>query len=155
MSNSTGGGKVIARRFPILLLIAYVVHFAEEWYGEITTWAEEALGYEVSIERLLLLNAIAFVLFAAGTAASMRSPRMAWFTVSFAALLGLNGILHTLATFGLGQYSPGAVTGLVLYVPLSIIVLRSSAGQLSSTTFRRSIVGGILFHGLVTILAVA
>lgn len=155
MANSTGDGNVIARRYPVLLLIAYVVHFAEEWYGEITTWAKDALGYEVSIERLLLLNAIALALFAIGTVASMRSPRMAWFTISFAALLGLNGVLHTLATFGLGQYSPGAVTGLVLYIPLSIIVLRSSAAQIPITTFRRSVVGGILFHGLVTVLAVA
>ena len=143
------------RRPSVFLLIAYVVHFAEEWYGEITTWAKDALGYEISIERLLLLNAIAFVLFAVGTVASIRSPRMAWFTVSFAAMLGLNGVLHTLATLGLGEYSPGAVTSLVLYLPLSIIVLRSSAAQLPSTTFRRSIVGGVLFHGLVTILAVA
>jgi hypothetical protein len=155
MANSASDGKVVAQRFPVLLLIAYVVHFAEEWYGEITLWANDALGYEVSIERLLLLNGIAFVLFAVGTVASIRSPRMAWFTVSFAALLGLNGILHTLATLGLGQYSPGTVTSLVLYIPLSINVLRSSAAQLPRTTFRRSIVGGVLFHGLVTIFAVA
>lgn len=145
----------MSRRPSVFLLIAYVVHFAEEWFGEITIWAKDALGYEVSIERLLLLNGIAFGIFAVGTVASIRSPRMAWFTVSFAAMLGLNGILHTLATLGLGQYSPGTVTGLVLYIPLSIIVLRSSAARLGSSTFRRSIAAGVLFHGLVTILAVA
>jgi len=73
--------EVAAKRFPVLLLIAYVVHFAEEWYGEITTWAADALGYEVSIERLLLINAIAFVLFVVGTVASIRSPRRAWWCI--------------------------------------------------------------------------
>jgi len=145
---------VPSRRTSVLLLAAYVVHFAEEWYGEITIWAEEALGYAVSIERLLFINGIAFVLFAVGTVASIRVARITWFTVSFATVLGLNGALHALASLGLGQYSPGTITGLVLYIPLSILALRSSASQIDGNIFRRSIVAGIAFHALVTILAV-
>jgi hypothetical protein len=136
-------------------LLAYVVHFAEEWYGELTTWARDTLDYEVSIERLLLLNGIAFVLFAVGTIASIRAGRLTWFTVAFATLLGLNGVLHTLATVGLGQYSPGTVTGLVLYIPLSVLALRSSTTQLDGKIVRRSVVAGVVFHGLVTFFAVA
>ena len=155
MASSTSDGTAAARRSSVFLLIAYVVHFAEEWFGGISTWAKAALGYDVSIERLLLLNGIAFVLFVIGTIASMRSSRMAWFSVSFATVLGLNGVLHTLATIGLGQYSPGTVTGLALYIPLSTMVLRSSAARLGSSTFKRSVIAGVLFHALVTILAVA
>lgn len=136
------------------MLVAYLVHFAEEWYGEITTWAEDSLGYEVSIERLLLINGTALLLFTIGTVASVRAGRITWFTVSFATLLGLNGVLHTLATIGLGRYSPGAITGLALYIPLSVIALRLSATDLSASTIKRSIVAGVLFHGLVTFLAV-
>jgi len=135
------------------LLVAYLVHFAEEWYGGITTWAQNSLGYEVSIERLLVINGVALVLFATGTIASIRAARLTWFTVAFATVLGLNGVLHALATIGLGQYSPGTVTGLVLYIPLSIIVFRLSTSALSGRTIRRSIVAGVLFHGLVTFLA--
>jgi hypothetical protein len=143
-----------SRRLSILLLLAYLVHFAEEWYGEITTWAQDTLNYEVSIERLLLLNGMAFVLFAIGTAASIRAGRITWFTVAFATLLGVNGTLHTLATIGLGQYSPGTITGLALYIPLSIFALRSAATQLNGTIFRRSLVAGVMFHVLVTFLAI-
>jgi hypothetical protein len=128
------------------LLVAYLAHFAEEWYGEITNWAQDSLGYEVSIERLLVINGIALLL-------SVRAARMTWFTVAFATVLGLNGILHSLATIGLGQYAPGTITGLVLYIPLSIIVFRLSATDLSGTIIRRSIFAGVFFHGLVTFLA--
>jgi hypothetical protein len=135
------------------LLVAYLAHFAEEWYGEITNWAQDSLGYEVSIERLLVINGIALLLFTTGTIASVRAARMTWFTVAFATVLGLNGILHSLATIGLGQYAPGTITGLVLYIPLSIIVFRLSATDLSGTIIRRSIFAGVFFHGLVTFLA--
>jgi len=80
-------------------------------------------------------------------------PRMAWFSASFAALLGLNGLLHTLATLGLGLYSPGTVTGLLLYLPLSAIVLRASATQLSRTIIANSVLFGVLIHSLISLLA--
>jgi len=37
---------------------------------------------------------------------------------------------------------------------LSVIALRLSATDLSASTIKRSIVAGVLFHGLVTFLAV-
>lgn len=136
------------------MLLAYLVHFAEEWYGEITVWAQDSLGYDVSIERLLLLNSVALVLFATGTIASVRAAKVTWFTVSFATVLGLNGVLHALATIGLGQYSPGTITGLALYIPLSAWALKQSTSSLSGRVIRRSVVAGVLFHALVTLLAI-
>jgi len=78
---------------------------------------------------------------------------LAWFSASFAALLGLNGVLHTLATMGLGLYSPGTVTGLLLYIPMSVIVLKSSFTQLLRTIFASSVLFGVLIHGLISFLA--
>ncbi len=101
----------------------------------------------------MLINGIAIPIFVVGTVAAYYFPRMAWFSASFAALLCLNGLLHTLATLGLGLYSPGTITGLLLYLPLSAIVLRASATQLSGTVFASSVLFGVLIHGLISFLA--
>jgi hypothetical protein len=153
MAASAPDGPSAAPRAAILLPIAYLAHLAEEWFGGISEWTLIALGNEISPERFVLINATAFPLFAIGTLTAFHYPRMAWFGASFAALLGLNGALHTLATLGLGHYSPGTVTGMLLSIPLSAIVLRSAAARLSGATFARSVLFGVLLHGLVAFLA--
>jgi hypothetical protein len=144
----------VAPKAAALLPIAYVAHLAEEWLGGFIEWTPEALGYEMSVERFVLINAAALVTVVAGTFAAFRNPRLAWLTASFAALFGLNGMLHGLATVGLGSgYSPGAISGLVLYVPLAAIVLRSCAERLPKRTFTGAVVFGLVLHALVPVLA--
>jgi len=137
----------------ILLPVAFLVHLAEEWFGGFLEWTPLALGYDISAARFMIINATAFVVFLIGAIAAIRSPKMAWFSVSLAALLGLNGILHALATAGFGLYSPGVVTGLLIYIPLSVIVLRLSASRLSAGAFRSAVVFGVVLHAIVPILA--
>ena len=121
MAASAPDGPSAAPRAAMLLPVAFLLHLAEEWFGGLPAWTLIAPGGEVSPERFLLINAIAFLLFGIGTLAAFHYPSMAWFGASFAALVGLNGALHTLATLGLGYYSPGTVTGLLLYIPLRVL----------------------------------
>lgn len=153
MTFSAPNESIARPRAAIYLLFAYLLHLAEEWFGGISEWTRVILGIEISPERFVLINASAFLLFAIGTLAASSIPRMAWFSASFAALLGLNGVLHTLATLGFGVYSPGTVTGLLLYIPLSAIVLRASYAQLSRSVFASSVLFGVLLHGFVALLA--
>lgn len=143
----------VAPRIAVLLPALFLLHLAEEWFGGFSAWTGAVLGKQVSPERFLAINGIAFLVFTAGTLAALRSPRMAWFAASFAALVGLNGALHTLATLGLGRYSPGTITGLLLYLPLSATVLRSSAARLPAALFVRSVLVGVALHGLVAVIA--
>ncbi|MEP5610897.1 MAG: HXXEE domain-containing protein [Cyclobacteriaceae bacterium] len=144
---------VLAPRTTVLLPIIYLIHLAEEWFGGFLAWAPIALGYEISVERFILINATSLALFSIGTAAALHYTRMSWFATTLAALLGLNGLLHILATFGFGYYSPGTVTGFLLYIPIGIKVLRSTSSQFSRFTFRIAVLLGILLHGLVAYLA--
>lgn len=143
----------VAPRTVLLLPVAYLLHFAEEWYGGISAWTLAALGNEISPERFLLINGIAFPVFVIGTLAALRYPRMTWFGATLAAMFALNAVLHTLATLGLGLYSPGTVTGLLLYMPLSFFVLRSSTARLSQAVFAGSVLLAVLLHGLISYLA--
>lgn len=153
MTAFATGEPIAAPRAVVLLPIAYLLHLAEEWFGGFTDWTLTVPVYDVGPERFVLINAIGLAVFLFGTGAALRYPRMAWFAASLAALLGLNGALHAMATLGFGSYSPGTLTGLVLYIPLSAIVLRKSAGQLPRSVFAGSAVFGVILHGLVAILA--
>lgn len=140
-------------RAAMLLPVALLLHVGEEWFGNFPEWTALIVGDGLEPERFLAINAAGLVLFAAGTLAAFRDPSVAWIIASLAALLGLNAVLHTLATVALGRYSPGTVTGLLVCLPLSIVVLRSSSALLPRAHFAGAVIAGVLLHALVTLVA--
>ncbi|MGD8833208.1 MAG: HXXEE domain-containing protein, partial [Pseudomonadales bacterium] len=109
----------------------------------------------VTDDRFLLINAVGFVLFTIWTLVAFRERRVAWIVASLATLMGLNGILHAVASMVVDRYSPGTATGLLLSLPLSIVVLRAAVAALPREMVVGAIAAGVLFHGLATVLALA
>ncbi len=143
----------MASRAVLLLPVAVLLHIAEEWLGGFPEWIHAPLGAELTAERFLLVNAFGAALFLAGALAARFSPGLAWLGVSLAALVGVNGVLHGLAWLVTGTYSPGAVSGLVLYHPLGVNLLRSSARRLSRPAFAGAVLLGLLVHAVATLSA--
>ena len=142
-----------APRTVALLPFAYMVHMLEEWVGGFSAWTATVLGQEVSPERFIIINSVALPLSCIGIAAALRWPRFSWFSVSFAALIVLNGVLHFLATLAFGSYSPGTLTGLLIYLPLGSFALRTSAKTMQPRTFYLALLFGFLVHGFVALAA--
>lgn len=142
-----------ARNATALLPVAFVAHAAEEWLGGFSAWTATALGREVSPGRFLLINLVALPVFVICSAVSQRNSRFLWLSASLATLFGLNGALHTLATLAFWRYSPGVATAVLLYLPLSAIVLRATAERLPSHLLGRGVAVGVIAHAAVAALA--
>lgn len=140
-------------RIVLLLPVAVLLHQLEEWFGGFVPWMNDVLGLGVTPERFLQINAIGLLLFTAGALAAAVSPRAAWIAASIASLMALNAVVHALLTVGYGVYSPGTVTGLVIYLPLSVAALRALAKLLSGPALAGSVLLGALLHGLATLAA--
>ncbi len=153
MSSSATVRPSLPPRVAWLLPIVLLLHQAEEWFGGFPEWTSLALGRGVEPESFLLINAVGFLLITFWTVVAFRDRRGAWIVVSFAALMGLNAVLHALATVLVGRYSPGTATGLLLSLPLSIAVLRSSADGLPRRHFVVAAMAGVLLHAIVTFVA--
>jgi hypothetical protein len=139
----------------LLLPVVLLLHQAEEWFGGFPEWTSFAVSNGVEPERFLLINAVGLVLFTVWTLAAFREQRMAWIVAALATLLGLNGILHAVASILVGRYSPGTATGLLLSLPFSVFVLRAAVAGLPRVQVVGAIIAGVLFHGVVTFLALA
>ena len=139
----------------MLLPVILVVHQAEEWFGGFPEWTRYAAGSGVTAERFLVINAVGLVLFTAWTLAAFRDRRIAWIVAALATLIGLNGLLHAAATILVDRYSPGTATGLLLSFPFSVVVLRAALDALPRRSVFGAMAAGVLFHGLVTVLALA
>lgn len=140
-------------RASVWLIAAYLLHLAEEWFADFPEWSRVIRGTGVSPRQFMLINSIAMALLIILSARARRHAGMAWFPAVLAAVFVINGVLHTLATLRYGVYSPGTVTGLLIFIPLGALVLRGMREQLATAAFMACLGFGGLVHVLVTFVA--
>ena len=152
-----GEPRGLARWWPLALPLAYALHLAEEWYGGegLVAWTERVLGTELTPLRFVILNAVAWPIFAALTVLAIRITAYAWLLVMFATVLVVNALLHALGTLAFGAYSPGLVTGLLLYVPVGGLVLVAGHNRLPLRRFGGAMLLGVAIHVAVAFIAFA
>jgi Protein of unknown function with HXXEE motif len=139
----------------LVLPASYLAHLGEEWWGGegFASWTARVVGAPVSETRFIAVNSIAAPVFLLGTLLAITKPTWAWFIVTFGTIVLINGLLHVLGTVGTASYSPGVITGSVLYLPLGIVALRLGRTRSSEATFWVAAAGGVAIHGLVAIVA--
>lgn len=135
------------------LIIAYLIHLAEEWFCDFPAWSRVIRGAGVSSEEFIAINSVALLLFVGLAVATRRRPEMAWFPATLATILALNGVLHTLATLRYDVYSPGTATGMLISFPLGLLVLRAMSARLSAVAFAGCLAAGVLAHVFITFIA--
>lgn len=122
------------RHDPVWLFPAsYVLHLAEEYAagGGFPLWLERALGIGFTKTEFLAWNAFALALMCVGAWLVAGHPRFRFVEIAMAVAVLGNVAAHATASLLTWTYSPGLVTGLVLWGPLGAIRLRSA--RLAST----------------------
>jgi hypothetical protein len=102
-----------------LAFAAYAAHVLEEYTFDWRNWARAVLGLPVEWNTFYMTNALVVVL---GLIQAELAPTMAIAPLVFGALMLINvTFFHVLPVLRAhGRFSPGLVTGLVLFYPLGI-----------------------------------
>jgi hypothetical protein len=132
---------------PLALSPAYLAHIAEEWWGGFVPWLQH-YG-PVTAAKFLILNAIIWSFLTAAVILASRSARFGFVALVASAALGLNGIVHLVASVVTASYSPGAVTGALLYIPLAAAIWRNASHWSERRLHLPAIAAAFLLHGLV------
>lgn len=134
------------------LLLASCAHVVEEYVypgGFLENAKEVAPEAFEHASTPIIVGVNASMILGCLNAALMRK-RTPFFGLSMASLLFFNAILHSGASMRLKKYSPGLITGLCLFVPLSITAFRGyarSPGYKKSTAASAAIFG-IALHSI-------
>jgi hypothetical protein len=136
---------------PVVLWVvvaAIGVHIIEEYALNFPGWTARFFSMPISSEDFHLVNASVSLYAIACAVAGWRLPA---FSLSIVGLVGLNGLFHAGASVIVGGYSPGAVTGAVLFVPLALISYSAAAraGVLSTRVLAISLLGGVFWHAFL------
>jgi len=138
----------------LLFPLTYAVHIAEEYWGGETfyRWVSRVASVDLSREEFLALNAIAMLVMIGGVLAANLTPvRLP--IAACAAVTAMNGLLHVFGTLASGSYSPGVISGVLLWVPLGGYALRRTHGALPRGEFYAGVGLGVAAHALVSWLA--
>ena len=136
-----------------LFPLSYLAHIAEEYWGGFPAWIARFWGVESSVANFLSWNGGALVMMCVGVALALWTKSYRWLLVSFGTVVLINGFVHALASVVTWSYSPGLVTGLLLYVPLGLFTLRRARGSVNARSLRAGVIVGVVMHAAVVLLA--
>jgi uncharacterized protein with HXXEE motif len=136
-----------------LFPITYLVHIAEEYWGGFPVWISRFWGVESSNSNFLSWNGGAWLLMIVGVALVLRTKSYSWLLVGFGTVVLINGTVHTVASVMTRSYSPGLISGLLLFIPLGTMTLLRAQMKVDRRTLRAGVIVGVLMHAVVVLLA--
>ena len=134
---------------------AYLAHLAEEWWGGpgFPAWFAAIAGRPLPRPAFLAINAVAFAALIAGVRAASRRESAGWMAIAIGTVVSLNALLHVAGSVLTGSYSPGLITGVVLYLPLGQLLLVRALLQVESSRFSTGVAAGVAVHVAVILTA--
>jgi hypothetical protein len=141
-------------RLPWLLPATHLVHAAEEYFGGFPGWFNRVTGASLTPERFLELNALFFLAMVIVVAVALSSRPLLGLLVPLATVILLNAALHLGGTLITGVYSPGSITGVLVWAPLGATLLAKLRKDVSRPAFALGVGAGLVVHGLVSLAAI-
>ena len=132
----------------------YLAHIAEEYWGGFPARTAELTGLAVPDAAFLGANALFWVLMAAAAVLVLRRPSRAPLIVALATIVTINATLHAGGALLTARYSPGLVSGVLLWLPLGVVALVRGHRVLSARRFRSGVLIGVIAHLLVPFVGV-
>jgi len=155
-SDKTSSWTSDVSLFACLLTASYLVHQVEEHWVDLlgrqyplyaflngliaSFFGDDKYGI-LTREGIFYINA--GMVWTAGFLAILTSPRQVFPSVAMAGIMLVNGIAHILNAVIAFEYNSGLATGLVLFLPLSILFYR--AMYKSGTVRARLLIAGVLW----------
>jgi len=111
-----------------LFPITYAVHLAEEHHGGqgFSAWAERELGTILTVREFVVWNAFGLMLVCVGAALVTHHARFRWVEIALSIGILGNVAAHIAATLLTQTYSPGLISGLVIWLPLGAVRLAAA-----------------------------
>ena len=116
-------------------------------------YAVHVLEQLVAGDGFLLVNAVGMVLLVAAVRRTCRDEHAGWMAIAIATLAAVNGMAHVSATLVSGRYSPGLISGVVLYIPLAALTLLRAAYQADGSTIGRGVAAGLAIQAAALVAA--
>ena len=138
-----------------LFVAAYVAHVVEEFVGGFPRWVATVAGRPLPDNTFIVINVVALIVMIVAARLATTKETLGWLGIGIATVAFANGLLHLLGSLATGTYSPGLITGVVLYLPLGQLALLRAWHQVAQPFFWKGVALGLSAHAVVSLVALA
>jgi hypothetical protein len=138
----------------LLFPATYLVHILEECFaGErFYRWIHRISGIRLTAAQFVAINALAWIAMAS---AAFTVPPENWLWTAIGCTVLVNGVLHLATTILTRTYSPGVVSGVVLWIPLGLYYVLQGNAILPQRELWTALSTGVAIQAGVSLLAFA
>ena len=137
----------------LLLPVTYAAHIDEEYWGGFPGWASAQTGLAMTESVFLSLNTFFFGVMVVGVVAALLAKPAQWVLIPLGTAVLINGAGHLAASIITRSYSPGLVTGVLLWIPLGLSIIRAARAIWPKRRVLAGVLTGALLHVLVPLSA--
>jgi hypothetical protein len=137
-----------------LLPPAYLIHLFDEYFFGFTGWFSAYLKASLSTYDFIVINV--FGLTAAILIVFLFSlgKLNIFFIAALGSLFFINGLIHLAASTLTATYSPGTISGVVVYLPLGYLIFKKLFPLLPPQHRKMAVTAGVIIQIIVTVIAV-
>lgn len=137
-----------------LMPAAYLLHIVEEYVGNFPRWVTEDVHGTFNYVGFDLNNVMFMIVLLALVTLNYRKPSTVTaiaLTMFASASIFWDALFHLFTTPLFGYYSPGLITAVLFYYPISILIgiVILKNGILKPHVFAIALAGGLVFFSLV------
>jgi hypothetical protein len=138
-----------------LLVAAFIVHVAEEWFAGFPGWIAAVAGRPLPDGAFFFINGVALALMIVGVRAAIRRESSGWIVVAIATIALINTLAHIVGAMLTRGYAPGLISAVVFYVPLGALTMIRAIDQADRATVAKGVLIGAGLHAAVFVIALA
>ena len=136
-----------------LLPATILIHQLEEYFGQFPLWYSNLLNAQLSNQDFILINGVGLFVFTVFSLSYLFNKNNL-ILVALGTLVFANGMIHLLLSIFTFSYSPGTISGVVLFIPLGIIIFKKILPQLREGESIIAISIGIIVLFTVSMIAI-
>ena len=152
MKNESDKKFPSANQIAGLLPVTIFVHQLEEYFGQFPLWYSSLLNAQLSNQDFILINGVGLFVFSVFSLSYIFNKYKP-ILVALGTLVFANGLIHLLLSIFTFSYSPGIISGVVLFIPLGIIIFKKILPQLREVEKIVAIAIGVFVLFAVSMIA--
>lgn len=148
--------KASKDRFYVWLLpVTYSIHIVEEYFcGQgLPVWLSEFINADISDFDFIIINSFALLIVILFASIYSFYKQYNVLYLALTSLFFINGIVHLVTSLVSNSYSPGMVTGAILYIPMGFFLYNKIKPALTRSNQKLGFLLGILIHIVVALIA--
>ena len=147
--------KLTPKQIVWFLPIAYLIHLSEEYFsgGGFPMWFSGIFKTSLSSNDFIIINSVGITATLIIVILYSLNKVNHFFIATLGTLFFINGLIHLFASVTTLEYSPGTLTGIVIYLPLGYVVFKKIFQLMPRQQRGISIITAILLQIAVAIIA--